>query len=493
MQPMAKCIMIQGTGSDVGKSIITAGLCRIFKEDGYSVAPFKSQNMSLNSFVTPEGHEIARAQALQASAAGIEPHVHMNPVLLKPNTAIGSQVVLQGKVHGNMSSGDYQLFKRELRSKVLESYQALAGQHDIIVIEGAGSCAEINLRENDIANMGLAQMVDAPVLLAGDIDRGGIFAAFVGSMELLSPEDKRRIHGFIINKFRGELEILKPGLAFLEEKTGRPVLGILPYLKELNLPEEDSLDFRAKTSLKQGQRNTNIKVGVVQLPHLSNFTDFDPLKHEPNVHLSYIAPEAELEGFDLVVLPGTKNTLGDLLFLENKGFKDRLKRYLDCGGRVLGICGGFQMLGERISDPYSIESKENEVAGFGLIKMQTILEREKTTRRVKGHNILFNEPVSGYEIHMGQTAFEELQNPFVHLEGYVDGHVSADGKIMGTYIHGILDEDDFRRSFLSSLKQDFDRDDFFSFNAMIERSFRELSATMRQHLDIEKIYRIISI
>ncbi len=487
---MAKCIMIQGTGSDVGKSIITAGLCRIFKEDGYSVAPFKSQNMSLNSFVTPEGHEIARAQALQAAAAGIEPHVHMNPVLLKPNEAVGSQVVLQGKVHGNMSSRDYQVFKKEIRARVMESYQALSHRHDIIVIEGAGSCAEINLRENDIANMGLAQMVDAPVFLAGDIDRGGVFASFVGSMELLSPEDKSRIHGFIINKFRGDLEILKPGLEFLEAKTGKPVIGVLPYLKELKLPEEDSLGL---SRLSEKNCASAIRVGVVHLPHLSNFTDFDALKHESGVSLAYISPEDSLEGYDLIILPGTKNTIKDLQYLKAKGFEKKLKTHVRNGGRLLGICGGFQMLGERILDPHGVESEEKETTGFDFIKMRTILEKEKLTRQVKGQDNLFNKPVCGYEIHMGHTTFTERQNPLVKMDGHSDGHISSDGQIMGSYIHGLFEEDQFRRAFLASLKKDFETDDFFSFNDMIERSFCELSSTMRQHLDIAKIYKIIGI
>lgn len=482
--------MIQGTGSDVGKSIITAGLCRIFKEDGYSVAPFKSQNMSLNSFVTPEGHEIARAQALQAAAAGIEPHVHMNPVLLKPNEAVGSQVVLQGKVHGNMSSRDYQVFKKEIRARVMESYQALSDQHDIIVIEGAGSCAEINLRENDIANMGLAQMVNAPVLLAGDIDRGGIFASFVGSMELLSPEDRSRVHGFIINKFRGDLEILKPGLEFLEARTGRPVLGVLPYLKDLKLPEEDSLGL---SRLSEKNDTHTIRIGVVRLPHLSNFTDFDPLTYEQGVNLAYLSPENQLEGYDLIILPGTKNTIKDLQYLKAKGFEEKLKAYVQNGGRLLGICGGFQMLGERILDPHGVESEEKEMTAFGFIKMKTILEEEKLTRQVKGQDARFNEPICGYEIHMGHTTFTERQTPLVKIDGHLDGHISSGGKIMGTYIHGLFEEDQFRRAFLASLKKDFAPDDFFSFNDMIERSFCELSSTMRQHLYMERIYQIMGV
>ncbi|HKZ45756.1 MAG TPA: cobyric acid synthase, partial [Thermodesulfobacteriota bacterium] len=381
MSDNARPLMLQGTASHVGKSIITAALCRIFREHGLRVAPFKAQNMALNSFVTMDGGEIGRAQAFQAEAAGIEPTVDMNPILLKPTSDMGSQVIIHGKVYGNMKAAEYHRFKKEAARYVLESYRRLEEKNDLIIIEGAGSPAEINLRENDIANMGLAEMVDAPVILIGDIDRGGVFASLVGTMELLTASEKKRVKGFIINKFRGDLELLKPGLDFLENKTGLPVFGVVPYLKDINLPDEDGVVLDSgQWSVVSGQKK--ITIVVIKLPRISNFTDFDPFRFEPDVSIHYITEPAELDGADVVIIPGSKNTLEDMDWLWKTGIADKLIHYAENGGKVIGICGGFQMLGKLVKDPHGVESHVKEMKGLGLLHGETILEREKRTYQV---------------------------------------------------------------------------------------------------------------
>src|SRR3990167_6937579 len=333
-------IMLQGTASHVGKSILVAALCRIFKEQGLKVAPFNAQNMALNSFVTKDGGEIGRAQAFQAEAAGLEPAVDMNPILLKPTSDMGSQVIIHGKVYDNMKAKEYHKFKKEAAKYVIESYRRLAQKNDLIIIEGAGSPAEINLRENDIANMGLAEMVDAPVILIGDIDLGGVFASLIGTLELLTPVEKKRIKGFIINKFRGDFKLLKPGIDFLEDKTGLPVFGIVPYLKDIKLPDEDGVVLEVK-SQKSKVKNKDLIIAVIKLPRLSNFTDFDPFRFEPDVCVKYVTEPAELDGADVIIIPGSKNTLEDMEWLRKSGLADAIIRYAKNGGRVIGICGGL--------------------------------------------------------------------------------------------------------------------------------------------------------
>jgi adenosylcobyric acid synthase len=498
--------MIQGTGSFVGKSMIVAGLCRILKQDGYRVAPFKAQNMALNSFVTPEGGEMGRAQVVQAEAAGLEPHVDMNPILIKPNTDIGAQVIMQGKVFGNMNADEYLRFKKEALRTVLESYGRLAKKFPVIIIEGAGSPAEVNLREGDIANMGIATAVDAPVLLVGDIDKGGVFASLVGTLELLSLAERIRIKGFIINKFRGDFGLLAPGLEFLEKKTGLPVMGVIPYLKDLYLPEEDGVALDKICSKEERP----INIAVLYLPHISNFTDFDPLEHAPGVNLRYVHPGQRIGDADAVILPGSKNTIEDLLFLKKEGYANEILELRQSGRRIIGICGGFQMLGKTIRDPLGVESSWREIAGLGLLDVETILQREKMTFQVKaipldGSMAGEKEPLQGYEIHMGDTERESFHQPAfkiierlnqkVEIE---DGAISADRQVWGTYLHGLFDNDAFRRRFIESLQRNkglssSTRIEELDYKAFKEREYEKLADALRHAMDMEKIYAIIGI
>ncbi|MBI5327817.1 MAG: cobyric acid synthase [Deltaproteobacteria bacterium] len=509
----ARPIMLQGTASHVGKSILVAALCRIFKEHGLKVSPFKAQNMALNSFITTDGGEIGRAQAFQAEAAGIPPSVDMNPILLKPTSDMGSQVIIHGKVYGNMKAKEYHRFKKEAAQYVMESYKKLAAKNHVIVIEGAGSPAEINLRENDIANMGLAEMVDAPVILIGDIDRGGVFASLVGTMELLTPSEKHRVKGFIINKFRGDMELLKPGLQFLEDKTGLPVLGVVPYLKDIILPDEDGVvlegqkisDFGFRISDLKSQianRKSQIAISIIKLPRISNFTDFDPFRFEPDVSLYYFTDPVEMDYADAVIIPGSKNTLEDLEWLWKSGIADAITNYAKQGGRVIGICGGFQMLGKAVKDPYGTESNLGEIRGLGLLNVETILEREKKTYQVEAmidaRCEMQDARVKGYEIHMGETVGGE--RPFsiiidrnsasVSIE---DGAVSNDGKIWGTYIHGIFDNDEFRTELLNEIraKKRLRMQRIISFQDVKNKGIKELAEVVNKSIDTQKLYYTI--
>jgi adenosylcobyric acid synthase len=502
----AKPLMIQGTGSFVGKSIVVAGLCRLLKQDGFKVAPFKAQNMALNSFITPEGGEMGRAQVVQAEAAGLDPHVDMNPILLKPNTDIGAQVILQGKVFGNMNADEYHRFKKKALSAVLESYGRLSQQYQVMIIEGAGSPAEINLREGDIANMGMAEAVDAPVLLVGDIDKGGVFASLVGTLALLSFAERRRIKGFIINKFRGDPSLLTSGLEFLEKKTGAPVLGVIPYLKDLYLPEEDGVALEKNYS----GREKPLNIAVLYLPHISNFTDFDPLEHEPDVTLRYVQPGERIGDADVVILPGSKNTLEDFLFLKKEGYAQEILKLHQLGRMVVGICGGFQMLGKAVRDPLGTETSRGEIEGLGLLDAETILQKEKMTFQVKAVPLNWpmaaqKETLRGYEIHMGETRRGAAHPPAFkiteRLEQKVeveDGAISADGQVWGTYIHGLFDNDGFRRCFIDSLRKtkglsSGNRIQEFDYKAFKEQEYDKLAAVLRRELDIPRIYRIIGV
>lgn len=431
----ANCIMVQGTMSGAGKSLLCAALCRIFAQDGYRAAPFKSQNMALNSHVTRDGLEMGRAQAVQAQAAGAEPDVRMNPVLLKPSSDTGSQVIVLGEVRGHMSAAEYFRYKRQLFPEVLAAYDSLAAEHDVVVIEGAGSPAEINLRADDIVNMGLALRVGAPVLLAGDIDRGGVFAQLYGTVALLQPEERERIAGLVINKFRGDLEILRPGLSLLEEKTGKRVLGVVPYLK-VDVDDEDSLAPR----LGREDVHKPLDAAVIRLPRISNFTDFAPLEEHPQIGVRYVDDPRKLGSPDLVVLPGTKSTGGDLLWLRQNGLEAAILKLAAAGTPVLGVCGGYQMLGEAVHDRSGVEhGAGGSIRGMGLLPVETTFLPEKTRTRVRGETAsgpLAGAGLEGYEIHMGST--QVRGEPFCRLEdGREDGCVR--GSVWGTYLHGLFD------------------------------------------------------
>lgn len=431
---MAKNIMIQGTMSNAGKSLLCAGLCRILRQDGYRVAPFKSQNMALNSFITKDGGEMGRAQVVQAEAAGIEPDVRMNPILLKPTTDVGSQVIVAGQVQGNMRAMEYYRRKPEYIPAILEAYNSLASEYDIIVIEGAGSPAEINLKQEDIVNMGLAKLVDAPVLLAGDIDRGGVFAQLYGTVALLEADERARICGLIINKFRGYVEILRPGLAMLEEKTRLPVVGVVPYL-QVDVEDEDSLAPRLqnKAAVKP------LDVAIVRLPHISNFTDFMPLEQHPLLGVRYLTSTRELGAPDLLILPGTKNTVNDLLWLRQSGLEAAVLTYARGGTPVLGVCGGYQMLGQTLDDTHGTEGgRPQTLRGLGLLPTRTVFTAEKRRTQVTATATppFAGAALTGYEIHTGRTAVQGA--PFCrYADGTPEGCVQ--GNVFGTYLHGLFD------------------------------------------------------
>ena len=430
----ARCIMVQGTMSGAGKSLLCAALCRIFAQDGYRVAPFKSQNMALNSFVTRDGLEMGRAQVVQAQAAGIEPDVRMNPILLKPSSDVGSQVIVNGEVRGQMAASAYFRMKKSLIPDILSAYNSLAGDVDIIVIEGAGSPAEINLKLDDIVNMGLAKLVDAPVLLAGDIDRGGVFAQLYGTVALLEPEERARIKGLIINKFRGDVEILRPGLAMLEDKTHLPVLGVVPWLN-VDIEDEDSLSDR----LAVGSSVRPLDAAIIRLPHISNFTDFMPLEQHPLLGVRYVQNAHQLGTPDLIILPGTKNTVDDLLWLRQSGLEASILKRAAQGVPILGVCGGYQMLGETLDDSSGCESGHPQtLRGLGLLPTRTVFTGQKRRTQITA---IAGEPftgaaLTGYEIHTGRT--EVSGQPFCTLsDGQPEGCVQ--GSVCGTYLHGLFD------------------------------------------------------
>lgn len=492
---MAKAIMIQGTMSNSGKSFITAGLCRIFKQDGYRVAPFKSQNMALNSYITQDGLEIGRAQAVQAEAAGVSPCVDMNPILLKPTSQVGSQVIVSGQVWGNMKAMDYYKNKKALIPQVMEAYRRLDESYDIIVIEGAGSPAEINLKDNDIVNMGMAKMAKAPVLLVGDIDRGGVFASIYGTVKLLDPDEQAMIKGTIINKFRGDIKILEPGLRMIEEKTDIPVLGAVP-MADVDIDDEDSLSER----LLQTKIFNGLDIAVIRVPHISNFTDFTPFERMEGVSLRYVSRPFELEHPDLIILPGTKNTMDDLSWLRQSGLEGMILRCHEAGTPIVGICGGFQMLGQSLEDPFGVE-RTGAMRGMGLLNMKTVFEPEKTRTRTKGRVLeaggtfsgLGGLNVSGYEIHMGVTKNIGGCVPVIMLEnGRIDGLANADFSVMGTYLHGIFDEPSTLEGFLSQLlKAKGTRGTAVDLTAYRQQQYDRLAQVVRQSLDMEKIYEIL--
>ncbi|ATE62329.1 cobyric acid synthase [Thauera sinica] len=439
----ALTLMVQGTTSDAGKSTLVAGLARALRRRGLRVAPFKPQNMALNSAVTADGGEIGRAQALQALAAGVAPHTDFNPVLLKPSSDVGAQVIIHGRAVANLSARDYHAYKPTAMAAVMQSWHRLAGAYDAVLVEGAGSPAEINLRDRDIANMGFAEAADVPVVLVADIDRGGVFAHLVGTLELLSPSEQARVRGFVINRFRGDLGLLRPGLDWLEARTGRPVFGVLPYLHGLFLDAEDAVaDTAADVAAAEGA----LRVVAPVFPRISNHTDLDALRLHPAVDFRWVGPGQEIPPADLVVLPGSKSVQADLAWLRAQGWEAAIRRHLRYGGKLIGICGGFQMLGREVADPHGVEGAPGSTAGLGLLDMRTVLEREKRLDNVRGHLTLEGEPgVAGYEIHMGVSsgpATEEAPAAVLQCaDGGVrtDGARSADDQILGTYVHGLFD------------------------------------------------------
>lgn len=504
----AKAIMIQGTTSNAGKSLLAAGLCRIFRQDGYKVAPFKAQNMALNSFITKEGLEMGRAQVVQAEAAGIEPSVLMNPVLLKPTNDTGSQVILNGEVYANLSAKEYYDIKRSVVPHVQKAYETLASQYDIIVIEGAGSPAEINLQENDIVNMFMAHLAGAPVLLAGDIDRGGVFASLVGTMMLFSEEDRAMVKATIINKFRGDLSILQPGLVMLEEKIGVPVVGVMPYI-HVDIDDEDSLTERF------GRRNEIglIDIAVIRLPRISNFTDFNVLEYAPGVTLRYVETPGRLGNPDLIILPGTKNTMEDLLVIRQNGLEAAVLKHAAAGKPVFGVCGGFQMMGEELSDPHGVEHG-GKIKGMGLLPARTVFEPQKTRTRVSGtfkgeisgiFSDLSGVEFTGYEIHMGQTEVVPdggagEAGPLLTITELSGREVSQTvgmcrGSVYGSYIHGIFDGENVAKTIVSALYRSKGLDESavmgLDVAAYKETQYDLLAKAMRESLDMEAVYRIL--
>ena len=448
----AHILMIQGTTSDAGKSALVTALCRWLKRRGVRVAPFKPQNMALNSAVTADGGEIGRAQAVQAQACGLDPVSDMNPVLLKPNSDIGAQVIIQGKVAADLDARAYHRYKPVARHAVLESFRRLNERYDAIVVEGAGSPAEINLRDNDIANMGFAEAVDCPVVLVADIDRGGVFAHLVGTLALLSDSERARVQGFVINRFRGDVSLLQPGIEWLERETGKKVAGVLPYLHGLHLEAEDALprnpepatapgQLRAVAPAIHGSRDISASLHVIVpvLPRISNHTDFDALRLHPQVALRFVGPNEAIPAADLIILPGSKNVRADLAWLRTHGWDKAIARHLRYGGKLIGLCGGFQMLGTAIHDPHGLEGEAESSAGLGLLAFETTLEREKQLHRIRGVLALASAPVQGYEIHMGISHGPALERPALHLNGRTDGAISEDGQILGTYLHGLFD------------------------------------------------------
>lgn len=490
---MAKVIMVQGTTSNAGKSLVTAALCRIFRQDGYKVAPFKSQNMALNSYITKDGLEMGRAQVMQAEAAGIAPDVRMNPILLKPTGEKGSQVVLNGRVFKDMTASEYYTYKKDMIPHIMKAYNSLAEKYDVIVIEGAGSPSEINLREQDIVNMGMAEMVDAPVVIVGDIDRGGVFASLAGTMLLFNEEEKRRVKGFIINKFRGDVNLLTPGLKMLEDITDVKVLGVVPYLN-VDIDDEDSLSERLT-----GSDFNLIDIAVVRLPRISNFTDFNIFSMIEGVSLRYVSRVKDLGNPDMIIIPGTKNTIEDLKWLRQSGLETKIIRYAKAGNPVFGICGGYQMLGTVINDPENVEGG-GSVNGLGLLNTETEFSTEKTTVQTSGkiNDIkgLFGDlsgiEIKGYEIHMGQTTIKD-GNALAVIDGKTDGCV--DNNVAGSYVHGIFDSFSVAGTLVSILAEhkgvEMGELKAFDIQKYKESQYDILAECVRKAIDMDEIYKIL--
>lgn len=508
-----KALMFLGTGSDVGKSVLAAAFCRILKQEGFRVAPFKAQNMALNSFITPEGGEMGRAQVVQAEAAGIDPHVDMNPILLKPTSEMGSQVIVLGRAIGNFSAKEYYEFKKELVTVVRASFERLASSYDVIVMEGAGSAVELNLKKHDLVNMATADMADAKCILVGDIDRGGIFAALLGSVNLLEPHERARIRGFIVNKLRGDPLLFADGVGILESRSGLPVFGVVPYFDHIALPEEDSVALGRRMGRSEDSSSQNaIRIGVVRLPFISNYTDFDVFEQDPAVRLEYFNRPAEIFGFDAVILPGSKNTIEDLADLRVTGMADGISAFYKSGGTVVGLCGGYQMMGTVVRDPHGMESALAEIPGLGLLDMETEMFPEKVTSQVQaavtveaGPFAGCGELLSGYEIHMGRSNSGGNAKSLFRIvrrdgksEDAADGLAQPDGRAWGTYIHGVFDNDEFRSRFLRELAERSGRKissghDSFSYRGSKDRQFDLLADLVRRHVDVRRVLNIVGV
>jgi adenosylcobyric acid synthase len=474
--------MIQGTGSDVGKSVLVAGLCRALVRRGCSVRPFKPQNMSNNAAVTADGGEIGRAQALQALACGIDPSIHMNPVLLKPQSDVGAQLVVQGRVVGNYRARDYHAKKPDLMAPVMQSFAALAAGADFVLVEGAGSPAEINLRAGDIANMGFAERAQVPVVLVADIERGGVIASLVGTWSLMSDSERALTKGFIVNKFRGDVSLFAEGERAITTRTGLASFGVLPHLAGASrLPQEDTMALNGSGRLRA---RTKIHIAVPRIPHISNFDDFDPLAAEPDVSLDFIAPGAPLPGdADLVMLPGSKTTLADLAAFRAEGWDIDLAAHIRRGGAVLGICGGYQMLGRSIADPNGIEGTPGHADGLGWLDVETVLTERKTLGRFAGTDVAHGAAVHGYEMHMGRTEGADCTRPMLRSGARGDGAISPDGRIMGCYIHGLFVEDAFRRAYLNTLNGDVSSR--LNYEAGVQAALDDLAEAIEAHLDVD--------
>lgn len=482
---MTRAIMFMGTGSDVGKSLVVAGLARAYANRGLAVRPFKPQNMSNNAAVTADGGEIGRAQALQARAARVPPSVHMNPVLLKPETTTGAQVIVQGKRQASMTARDYFRSRLQWMPSILNSFQRVSEAADLVLVEGAGSPGEINLRQGDLANMGFAAAADIPAILIGDIHRGGVIASIAGTFDILPPEDRARLKAFLINKFHGDPSLFADGRSFLEDRTGTPCLGIIPHFAEArNLPAEDAVALEETLA----SHSAGTKISVLRLPRIANFDDLDPLRLEPGVTLHFVQPGEPIPADSrLVIIPGSKSTVSDLAALRSEGWDIDLLAHVRRGGLVLGLCGGYQMLGRTISDPQGLEGDAGSMPGLGLLDTETVLLPDKTLTRTSGTHAATGAPISGYEIHLGRTTGPDCARPFALLDGRPDGAISPSGLVMGSYLHGCFSNDEFRSKFLRSLGiQASD----LRFEEAVERTLDGLARHLEAHLDLDRLLQL---
>ncbi len=487
-------LMFQGTCSNAGKSILTAAFCRILLQDGLAVAPFKAQNMSLNSYVTHDGEEMGRAQVVQAQAARLDPDVRMNPVLLKPSSDTGSQVIVMGKPVANMSVGDYLRYKPEVFAKVQDAYDSLASEYQVIVMEGAGSPAEVNLKHHDIVNMPMARYAKAKVLLVGDIDRGGVFASFIGTIEILDQWERDLLAGFVVNRFRGQKSLLDDALSYMANKTGKPVLGVVDYLANLGLPEEDSVSFKNGLFDQQSQGQADVDLVLIDLPHISNFTDFEPFLAEPDVRVRLVKKADDLGKPHAILLPGSKNVVADLRYLQESGLAEAIQESAKKGIEVAGICGGFQILGRHLADPHHIESAGESLEGLGLLDIDTVLEKEKTLTLKKGVHLSSGCQVQGYEIHHG-ISLTNSQPLLNFSDGDGCGVVSDTGLIWGSYLHGIFDADPFRRWFIDRLRSRSGLTPLGEVQACydLEPAFDRLATAVREQMDMDRVYQLLGL
>ena len=504
MTDLGRCLAVLGTGSDVGKSVAVTALCRIFSDLGLRVAPFKAQNMSNNSYVTPLGGEMGRAQVAQAEAARVALHTDMNPVLLKPSSDTGAQVVLHGRPVGNRQAADYFADTGWLFREALASLERLRARYELVVLEGAGSCAEVNLWERDIVNLSMARAADAPIILAADIDRGGVFAQLIGTVELLPPADRERVRGLLINRFRGDPALFRDGIAFIERRTGIPVLGLIPWFRHIEIDSEDGLPLEVRLDPPAPAGGGRIGVAVLRLPHISNFTDFAPLARDPRVCLQYLSRPRDLGPYTLLVLPGTKNVRADLSWVRGSGWEGRLAGHAARGGRIAGICGGYQMLGRVVHDPDGVEGPPGDTPGLGFLEVETTLYTEKVLTCSAGRWLADGSPVDGYEIHMGRTVRRPGVAPLIGVTarggreaGEPDGAADGSGRIWGTYFHGLFDNPGFRRRFLASLDPSYpaaaDSGPEESGLAFRDRQYGLLADHFRAHLDLDRLFAIAGI